>query len=120
MKTLFLFLFSVALQAYAQDSTPLNKISASVINPLSFTFTNAMELLNPKIVSNALQLSVNVEQQNLNVYAQTSFSESELNSMKLLSLKLASKTSPDAGINTETVTLDRKSTRLNSSHHSIS
>lgn|SRR5574337_97517 len=105
MKTLFLFLFSVALQAYAQDSTPLNKISASVINPLSFTFTNAMELLNPKIVSNALQLSVNVEQQNLNVYAQTSFSESELNSMKLLSLKLASKTSPDAGINTETVTL---------------
>ena len=105
MKALFLFIFSVSLHAYAQDSAPLNKINVGVISPLSFTFSNAMELLNPKIISNALQLSVNVEQQNLNVYAQTSFSENELNSMKLLSLKLAGKTSPDAGINTETVAL---------------
>lgn len=105
MKAFFLFIFSVALQAYAQDSTPLNKISVSVINPLSFTFSNAMELLNSKIVSNALQLSINVEHQNLNVYAQTSFSENDLNGMKLLSLKLASKTSTDAVVNTETLAL---------------
>lgn len=105
MKTLFLFIFSVALQACAQNSTPLNKISVSVINPLSFTFTNAMELLNPKIISNALQLSINVEQQNLNVYAQTSFSENDLNGMNLLSLKLATKTSTDAVVNTETLAL---------------
>lgn len=112
MKTLFLFLFSVALQAYSQDSTPLNKISVSVINPLNFAFSNAMELLNPKIISNALQLSINVEQQNLNVYAQTSFSENDLNGMKLLSLKLASKTSTDAVVNTEMAALSDVPTLL--------
>ena len=105
MKALLLLMLCVSLQGYTQDAGAFNKISVAVVNPLNFSLSNAMELLNPKVINNALQLSVKINKETANVYAQINFSEVILNDMNLFSLKLSNKTSPDAIVNSDAVVL---------------
>jgi len=105
----FLLLLMCALwfhNSQAQDDAPFNKVTVSVLNPMHFSYSNAMELLQPKVIHNALELAVKIKQENTGVYAQVNYSGlSEDLASNLLSLRLTSKTSPDAVVSNTTVPL---------------
>lgn len=82
----------------AQDNSPANKISASVMAPLVFSFTNANDFVQEQIIRNALELRIKVKQENVVVQGKVNvFGGNDASSLaSLMTLRLSHKTSPDA------------------------
>ena len=75
-----------------------NSNSLSVIQnqPVSFYYNSIDELLNGKTISNAIELQVDPDRNAYNIYCSISFSNPGSGLENKLSIKLASKTSPNS------------------------
>jgi len=75
-----LLLFCQAL--WAQDTHPegttntIDELTVDLLEPLNFNYTNASELLEPKIISNAIRLNLNMKQEPCYVFCQAFFNNS--------------------------------------------
>lgn len=109
MKTAaFSFLFTMLfVAAAAQPNNRLNQVQVQILKPLQLAYANAMDLLNPQVIPNALQLVINSGQAATSVFAQVSFTEPVAGLNHLLALRLSSKTVGNAIFNTATVPLSQ-------------
>jgi hypothetical protein len=106
LQTLLLLLL-ISCSVIAQSYTGLQgggnaaypKLIVTTLEPLSFYYNNADELLAVKIIKNAIKVDLEMQQQNCLVFAQLIINENIGNSAfsNNLSLKLNTTNSPDAG-----------------------
>ncbi len=91
----------------AQDNPPINSIRLELLSPLNFSYTNAQDLLEKKVIPNAFALSIKIKNENVIVSALVNVFSNSGNTdvAKLLALRMTNKSSPNVSISNSEVAL---------------